>query len=134
MSPLNSSSPPLPATNQITNSLNSSLSSSLVSQPTPGPISYDLELPATGVILNHGDLPPLISQILPPQYSYIFQTVVLTESAMPNSIAISSTFLTDANSTVQATQWIQKLFDHTKTTYRVTRGTKASGKRILLRV
>ena len=30
-----------------------------------------------------------------------------------------------------ATQWLQEFFDHTKTTYTVTRGTKTSGKRLL---
>ena len=43
----------------------------------------------------------------------------------------SAILLTDVQSETEATQWIQEFYDHTSTTYRITRGTKTKGKRLL---
>ena len=123
MSPI-ISTPLSPAMSPITTHASSPFPSNTMTH------GFDLEaeVPATDSILNHDNLPPLLSLVLPPQHSYIFQSTSITNSNKTNSIVFSSIFLTNAHSTMGATQWLQEFFERTKTTYRVTRGTKTSGK------
>ena len=94
-------------------------------------IETELHVPDTDSILSHENLPPLMSTILPPEHSYIFQSVSITKGDTTNSFVCSAVFLTIVNSQTGATQWIQNFYDRTKTTYRISRGTKTSGKRLL---
>ena len=82
--------------------------------------------PKLNEFITHDQLPTNLMEIFPPLYQYnMFQ-----------SFKATSTFSFDAIvrigiSTQQAVQWIRDLEDHT--TYRITRGNKCKGKRVVFK-
>ena len=86
--------------------------------------SIDLDTEYTGK-----QLPPLLSSVLPKGYTYIFQRLNYTQNS--NNLAFSATIFINTASEAGATEWIKDLEAYTATTYRVTRGNRVKGCRIL---
>ena len=130
ISPLRSPSPPS-MISPLSSPISPAQDQSGSSKNAVNGFDIETELPATDSILNHENLPPLLSTILSPEHSYIFESVSITKGDITNSFVCSAVFLPNVNSQTGATQWIQDFYDRTKTTYRTSRGTKTSGKRLL---
>ena len=70
----------------------------------------------------------MLHEILPDGYTYIFKQVSLDSEC---SLACSMTVLTNASTEKRATDWIADFEGQTKTTYRITRGVKITGKKLI---
>ena len=80
--------------------------------------------------LSHDELPSTIATVLPKGYSYIFKAYEPLTSENHNAPFLG-TFFTNVKSEPEAVMWIQQFEAHTETTYRITRGVKVKGERIL---
>ena len=89
---------------------------------------FDTDMPLHN-ILEHYQLPPHISDVLPDQYTYIFTQY--QSLSLDNTCAFTATIYVDTTSESEATKWIVDLENYTATTFRITRGTKTTGQRIL---
>ena len=87
------------------------------------------ESPPLNQVLFHEDLPPLLSIILPPSYTYHFLEFSWTSNSVKE--AFHSRVLINVPDESTATEWLQTFENHNNTTYRVTRGSRFSGKRVL---
>ena len=77
------------------------------------------------LIITH-DLPPLLSDVLPPSYTYIFHNLSLSS----NETFVSCVTINILDECGVKT-WLDEFHNHNNTTYRVTRGSRFQGKRVL---
>ena len=89
----------------------------------------EFEAPLLNQVLIYEDLPPLLSTVLPPSYTYQFLEFSWTPSCTKEEF--HSRILINVSDEDRAIEWLQAFENHNSTTYRVTRGSKFSGKRIL---
>ena len=89
----------------------------------------EFEIPNLHCILPCDDLPPLLSNTLPPSYTYRFQEFSMVSNS--SNQAFDSRVLINVMNESTTTEWLKAFENHTNTTYRVTRGSKFQGKRIL---
>ena len=127
LSPQKNVSPSPPPYSPITSPPDSPITSSNNFDTFSPQFNTNFETPALGHIIAHDYLPPLLHEILPPAYTYIFQKI----SFNPSNLACCTTFLINSPSQESATKWITDFQEQNKTTYRITRGTQCKGKRII---
>lgn len=93
---------------------------------------YDKQIMAISVpikqITMHSQLPPAVSELLPVNYTYILETFTQLDS---HHVAFDTKFCVNIKTEIEAKQWISEFEHSTDTTYRITKGTKTLGKRIL---
>lgn len=89
--------------------------------------SLSIDVP-TKTALKHSDIPPPISNFLPKKYTYIFQEFCSISS---QTLSFRTTFYINVNDEVKAKVWISDFESFTNTTYRITRGTKTKGTRLV---
>ena len=79
--------------------------------------------------IYHKELPQLIGGVLPEKYSYIFETFQpITTST---EVAFSATLNVNLTTLEEAMKWISALESHTSSTFRMTRGNRTTGARII---
>ena len=81
--------------------------------------------------LKHEQLPPPLFNVFPESYSYILQMFSDHDNSTPSNHAFSATVLVNVTSEIEGNKWIKDLEDHTATTYRVTRGNRVKGCRLI---
>ena len=79
-------------------------------------------------MLKHSEIPLLVSQIFPKEYTYIFDDF---RSIASGSLSFKTTVYVNIRGEEKAKEWISNFEDSTNTTYRITRGTKTKGTRLL---
>ena len=87
------------------------------------------EAPLLNQVLIHEDLPPLLSTVLPPSYTYQFLELSWTSGSTKEEF--HSRVLINVSDKDKVIEWLQVFENHNSTTYRVTRGNKFNGKKIL---
>lgn len=96
-------------------------------------IDLEFEKPDIGCIIDHSELPPLLHAILPKQYTYLFQNVQISKDEECGLVCSADILTNVVVSQKSALQWITDFEEQTKTTFRVTRGTKVRGTRIIFK-
>ena len=82
-------------------------------------------------VITHSHLPPAVSALFPANYTYVFEDFTQLDS---HRVAFDTKFLVNVKTETEAKQWISKFEHITDTTYRITKGTKTIGKRILYKI
>lgn len=89
----------------------------------------DFETPILQQIYGFNDLPPLLSSVLPPSYTYRFKEFSsISNSSNP---VFSLRVMINVVDEYAVNKWLKEFENHNSTTYRVTRGSKFKGKLVL---
>ena len=87
-----------------------------------------ISFPILQQAVSHCQLPPCISNLLPTNYTYIFEFFRQLDG---QQVAFDAKFYIDVNTEIGAKKWMCEFEEKTSTTYRITKGTKTLGKKVL---
>ena len=99
--------------------------------PRSGNMVAQICPPKLDIVLLHCQLPPILMDVFPTSYRYNFKSFEtnVSENIPPFTAVVQINVETEE----KALQWIKDLENHTSITYRVTRGNKCKGKKIIFK-